>query len=133
MNKVILIGNLTKAPECGKTDKGINYARFSIAVNRDYKDANGDKIADFFSIVAWRGLADLCYKYLVKGSKVSVIGSIENRSYENKDGQKVNTYDIKADEVEFLTPKVENETTTDNKADVDVSKLEQVKDDDMPF
>lgn len=102
MNKVIMIGNLTKAPECGKTPNGVNYARFTIAVNRDYKNSEGKKIADFFSIVAWRGLADLCYKYLVKGSKVSVIGTIENRTYENKDKQKVNTYDIVADEVEFL-------------------------------
>ncbi len=134
MNKVILIGNLTKAPECGKTEKGINYARFSIAVNRDYKDANGEKIVDFFNVVVWRQLAELCFKYLDKGRKVCIIGSIENRTYENKDGQKINTYDIKADEVEFLTPKTDNEiTTTENKQNVDISKLEQVNDDDMPF
>lgn len=135
MNKVILIGNLTDAPKSGKTEKGIMFTRFSIAVNRDYKDQNGDKIVDFFNIVVWRNLAELCLKYLDKGKKVGIIGSIENRTYENKDGQKVHTYDIKAEEVEFLTPKADITETTakDNKADVDVSKLEEVVDDDMPF
>ena len=85
-------------------------------------------------MVVWRQLAELCFKYLDKGRKVSIIGSIENRSYENKDGQKINTYDIKVDEIEFLTPKLEKETTiTENKENVDISKLEQVNDDDMPF
>ncbi len=84
--------------------------------------------------MVWRQLAELCFKYLDKGRKVCIIGSIENRTYENKDGQKINTYDIKADEVEFLTPKTDNETTTtENKQNVDISKLEQVNDDDMPF
>ncbi len=133
MNKVILIGNLTKAPECAKTEKGINYARFSIAVNRDYKDANGEKITDFFNVIAWRQLADLCYKYLDKGNKVCVVGSIENRSYENKDGQKINTYDIKADEVEFLTPKLDNSKTATESNESDIAKLEKVNTDDMPF
>lgn len=133
MNKVILIGNLTKAPECAKTEKGVNYARFSIAVNRDYKDANGEKITDFFNVIAWRQLADLCYKYLDKGNKVCVVGSIENRSYENKDGQKVNTYDIKADEVEFLTPKLDNSKSATESNESDIAKLEKVDTDDMPF
>lgn len=133
MNKVILIGNLTKAPECAKTEKGINYARFSIAVNRDYKDQNGEKITDFFNVIAWRQLADLCYKYLDKGNKVCVVGSIENRSYENKDGQKINTYDIKADEVEFLTPKLDNSKTATESNESDIAKLEKVNTDDMPF
>jgi single-strand DNA-binding protein len=133
MNKVILIGNLTKAPECAKTEKGINYARFSIAVNRDYKDANGEKITDFFNVIAWRQLADLCYKYLDKGNKVCVVGSIENRSFENKDGQKINTYDIKADEVEFLTPKLDNSKTATESNESDIAKLEKVNTDDMPF
>ena len=133
MNKVILIGNLTKAPECAKTEKGINYARFSIAVNRDYKDANGEKITDFFNVIAWRQLADLCYKYLDKGNKVCVVGSIENRSYENKDGQKINTYDIKADEVEFLTPKLDNSKTATESNESDIAKLEKVNTDDLPF
>ena len=133
MNKVFLIGNLTKAPECAKTEKGINYARFSIAVNRDYKDANGEKITDFFNVIAWRQLADLCYKYLDKGNKVCVVGSIENRSYENKDGQKINTYDIKADEVEFLTPKFDNSKTATESNESDIAKLEKVNTDDMPF
>lgn len=133
MNKVFLIGNLTKAPECAKTEKGINYARFSIAVNRDYKDQNGEKITDFFNVIAWRQLADLCYKYLDKGNKVCVVGSIENRSYENKDGQKINTYDIKADEVEFLTLKLDNSKTATESNESDIAKLEKVNTDDMPF
>ncbi|HRF36760.1 MAG TPA: single-stranded DNA-binding protein, partial [Clostridia bacterium] len=75
----------------------------------------------------------LCYKYLDKGNKVCVVGSIENRSFENKDGQKINTYDIKADEVEFLTPKLDNSKTATESNESDIAKLEKVNTDDMPF
>lgn len=111
MNKVILIGNLTKAPETSRTNNGVMYSRFSIAVNREYKDEHGEKITDYFNVIAWRGLAELANKYLDKGRKVCVVGQIQTRSYENKDGVKVNTFDIVADEIEFLTPKAQTTET----------------------
>lgn len=127
MNKVILIGNLTKAPETSRTNNGVMYSRFSIAVNREYRDDRGDKITDYFNVIAWRGLAELANKYLDKGRKVCVVGQIQTRSYENKDGVKVNTFDIVADEIEFLTPKPQ---TTDIAPPID---LEEVKVGVMPF
>ena len=140
MNKVILIGNLTKAPECGKTDKGISFAKFSLAVGRKFNKEE----TDFFSVVAWRGLAELCFKYLDKGSKISVVGTIENRTYENKDGQKIKTYDIIADDIEFLTSKnkgvsnqenaAENKTAESNVSEITPAGVKQEYDaDDMPF
>ena len=104
MNKVYLIGNLTRDPEMRSTSAGIPVCNFSIAVNRRFKNAQtGQQETDFFNIVAWRQLAELCSRYLVKGRKVAVFGSIQTRSYEAQDGSKRTAFDIVADEVEFLS------------------------------
>lgn len=103
MNKTYLIGNLTRDPEMRATQMGVSVCNFSIAVNRR-KSADGTQQTDYFNIVAWRQLADMCGKYLAKGRKVAVIGSIQTRTYEAKDGSKRSAFDIVADEVEFLTP-----------------------------
>ena len=104
MNKVYLIGNLTRDPEMRSTNTGIPVCNFSIAVNRRFKNAQtGQQETDFFNIVAWRQLAELCSRYLVKGRKVAVFGSIQTRSYEAQDGTKRTAFDIVADEVEFLS------------------------------
>lgn len=107
MNKVFLIGNLSKDPELRTTNSGKSVCTFSIAVNRR-KDKDGNSTADFFSIVAWRQLAELCGKYLAKGRKVSVVGELQNRSYEANDGTKRYVTEIVANEIEFLTPKGES-------------------------
>ena len=104
MNKVYLIGNLTRYPEMRSTSAGIPVCNFSIAVNRRFKNAQtGQQETDFFNIVAWRQLAELCGRYLAKGRKVAVFGSIQTRSYEAQDGSKRTAFDIVADEVEFLS------------------------------
>ena len=104
MNKVYLIGNLTRDPEMRSTNTGIPVCNFSIAVNRRFKNAQtGQQETDFFNIVAWRQLAELCSRYLAKGRKVAVFGSIQTRSYEAQDGSKRTAFDIVADEVEFLS------------------------------
>ena len=105
MNKAILIGNLTKDPEVRTTPNGVTVCTFSIAVNRRGTNQAGERVADFFNIVAWRQLGELCGKYLAKGRKVSVVGEIQTRSYDAKDGSKRYITEIVADEVEFLTPK----------------------------
>ena len=103
MNKVYLIGNLTRDPEMRSTQAGIPVCNFSIAVNRRFKNAQtGQQETDFFNIVAWRQLAELCSRYLAKGRKVAVSGSIQTRTYEAQDGSKRSAFDIVADEVEFL-------------------------------
>ncbi|MBE5744088.1 MAG: single-stranded DNA-binding protein [Clostridiales bacterium] len=103
MNKVYLIGNLTRDPEVSETSTGVPYCRFSIAVNRNFTNAEGNREADFFNVIVWRGQAESCGKFLKKGSKIAVVGSLQNRSYEDKDGVKRTVTDIVASEVEFLT------------------------------
>ena len=105
MNKVILVGNLTRDPELTETPSGVAVCRFAIAVSRDYASADGTRETDFFNITVWRGRAENCGKYLKKGNKVAIVGSLQNRSYEDKDGIKRNVTDVVASEVEFLTPK----------------------------
>lgn len=111
MNKVFLIGNLTRDPEMRSTQSGVAVCNFSIAVNRRFKNANGEQETDFLNVIAWRQLAELCGKYLAKGRKVAVTGSIQTRQYEAKDGSKRTAWDIVADEVEFLTPQNQQSST----------------------
>lgn len=111
MNKVILIGNLTEKPEPCQTPSGVSYTTLKIAVNRKYKDNDGNALTDFFSIKVWKDQAELCCKWLDKGRKIAIVGSIENRSYEDKDGNKKYVTDIVANEVEFLSPSGKKEET----------------------
>lgn len=100
MNKITLIGNLTSDPEKRATNNGTSVTSFTIAVNR----RGQDKQTDFFRINAWRGLADTCAKFLAKGRKVAVVGELQARIYEAKDGKTKVSLDVQADEVEFLSP-----------------------------
>ena len=103
MNKVYLIGNLTRDPELSETSTGVPFCRFSIAVNRAFAGADGNREADFFNITVWRNQAENCGKYLKKGSKIAIVGSLQNRTYEDKEGVKRTVTDIVANEVEFLS------------------------------
>ena len=96
MNKCLLIGRITKAPENKTTPNGISVTTFTVAVKRRSEGA------DFIPVVTWRGLADNCGKYLVKGQKVAVSGQIQTRSYDDQNGQKHYVTEIVADDVEFL-------------------------------
>lgn len=103
MNKLTIIGNLTKEPELRTTTNGVNVCSFTVAVNRK-KKVEGQPEADFFRVSAWRGLADLCANYLAKGKKVCVIGPVSVRTYESN-GKAGASLEVTADEVEFLSPK----------------------------
>ena len=103
MNQFYFVGNLTKDPEVRTTNAGIKVCNFTIAINRRMKN-NGEQQTDFFNIVAWRQLAELCERYLSKGKKVAITGSIQMRNYEDKNGIKRTAVDFLADEVEFLSP-----------------------------
>lgn len=140
MNKVYLIGNLTKDPELRATQSGVSVCNFSIAVNRRFKDADGNQQTDFFNIVAWRQTADICGKFLMKGKKVAVVGSIQTRTYEAQDGSKRTAFDIVADEVEFLTPMGEAPGTRSTAPSAPAPSytpadqgFTQVDDDELPF
>lgn len=114
MNKIFLIGNLTKDPELSETSSGVAVCRFSIAVNRRYTTANGERETDFFNVTAWRGLAETVAKYCKKGQKVAVIGTIQIRQYEANDGTKRMSVDVVVDEVEFLASKSVGVDSGDN-------------------
>lgn len=132
MNKVILIGNLTRDPELTETPSGVPVCRFAIAVSRDYADSQGNRETDFFNITTWRGKAETCGKYLKKGNKVAICGSLQNRSYEDKDGIKRTVTDVIASDVEFLTPKQsEEESVVSVKRDR--PQMEEIDDNQLPF
>ena len=98
MNKVFIVGRLTKLPEARTTSTGVSVTTFSVAVTRRMNREE----TDFLNIVTWRGLAENCAKYLVKGQEVAVVGEIRTRSYEAKDGTRRYVTEIQADDVEFL-------------------------------
>jgi single-strand DNA-binding protein len=125
MNKAFIIGNLTKDVELTTTSSGISVARFTVATQRRFANADGEKVADFHNCVAWRGLAENLAKYCKKGNKVSVVGEIQTRNYDAQDGTKRYVTEIMANEVEFLSSKKSGEG--------EEPKLTPVDDDNLPF
>ena len=114
MNKVILIGRLTRDPEMRTTGSGTTVTRFTIAVTRTYQDQNGERGADFINCVAWRKQAENIAKYCTKGSQVAVDGRIQTGSYDAQDGTKRYTTDIICDNVTFLGSKNDNANNNSN-------------------
>lgn len=105
MNKIILIGNLVRDCEIRYSTSGVAVSNFTLAVGRRFKNAQGEKEADFINVKCFKQLAELCANALSKGNKAGVTGSLQVSSYTDKDGNKKNSYDVIADEVEFLSPK----------------------------
>ena len=104
LNRVILVGNLTRDPELRYTSNGgVAVVRFTVAVNRKFTNQQGEREADFINIVAWRALAENCGNYLKKGSLVAIEGRIQTRSYENQEGRTVYVTEVVADDVRFLS------------------------------
>ncbi len=137
MNRIILVGNLTRDPELAQTPSGISVCKFSVAVNRDYTNANGERDADFINVVTWRGLADNCAKYLVKGNKVAVCGCLQTSSYEDRNGEKRYRTDVVADNVEFISTKSKDDAEPPQTPKKSVKKtlkeLQPTDDDGLPF
>ena len=141
MNKVVLIGNLTRDPELQTTTSGVSVCRFSLAVTRRFANNEGERDADFINIVVWRNQAENCHKYLKKGSKCAVVGRIQTSSYDAPDGSKRYTTDVVADEVEFISTTRSNgegdfsyeasESRPSSKKDT--AELEEIDDDSLPF
>ncbi|MGN1067754.1 MAG: single-stranded DNA-binding protein [Christensenellales bacterium] len=139
MNKITLIGNLTHDPEVRSTPNGVTVCTFTIAVNRRFAQQGGEKATDFFRINAWRQLGENCAKYLAKGRKVAVVGELQARTYEGKDGATRMSLDVSADEVEFLTPRSQDEGSgysaprQNNAAPQDLAGFTDIQSDDIPF
>lgn len=108
MNKLMIIGNLTKDPEIRTTTTGKNVCTFTVAVNRR-KKLEGQPDADYFRVSVWEQMAENCHKYLSKGKKVCVIGRVSVRTYKANDGETRASLEVFADDVEFISPKGESE------------------------
>lgn len=134
MQRIFIIGNLTADPVLRATPSGTSVCNFTLAVNRRFPGADGQKVTDFFNIVAWRGLADTCHKYLAKGRKAAVIGELQARTYTAKDGTTRMSLDVSADEVEFLSPKDEEKPADPRQmTPADPEKFDDISSDDLPF
>jgi single-strand DNA-binding protein len=134
MNKLTIIGNLTKDPELRTTTNGTSVCSFTVAVNRKRNQQNGQPEADYFNVTAWRELGENCAKYLTKGRKVAVIGPVSVRVWESN-GKHGANMEMTADEVEFLSPR-ESQTQSKQEETPVVDKqagFEQVTTDDLPF
>lgn len=142
INRVVLVGRLTREPELRYTPSGVPFTRFTLAVDRKFTNQNGQREADFINIIAWRGLAENAAKYLGKGSLCGVDGSIVTGKYETDDGRTVYTTDVKADEIRFLdTRRTNGERGGVSEADrkalddmfADDGQPITIKDEDLPF
>ena len=131
LNKVILIGNLTKDPELKQTPSGTSVVSFSIGVSRKYSGADGSRETDFINVVAWKGTAEFIAKYFRKGNGISIVGSLQVRSYESN-GQKRYVTEVVAEEAGFIDKK----ESTGGAADLNVisQKHEEISNDsELPF
>lgn len=143
MNKVILMGRLTRDPEVRyTTTNNTLVATFSLAVNRRFSRQGEERQADFINIVAWDKVGEFCSKYFKKGQQVAVIGRLQTRNYDDKDGKKVYVTEIVAEETYFADTRKDGEsspfgnaTSSDNSfnANTAPSDFTQVTDDDLPF
>lgn len=133
MNSVNLVGRLTNKPTFGYTNGNIAYTRFTLAVNRNFKNANGERQADFINCVAYRKTAELINQYTDKGDMLGVEGRIQTGSYTAQDGSKRYTTDVVIDTIEFLQTKgakKEQETVENEQMDVFADFGENVEIDD---
>lgn len=108
INRVVLVGRLTKDPEFRTTQSGIDVATFTLAVNRNFTNAQGEREADFINIIVFRKQAHNVNNYLSKGKLAGVDGRIQSRSYENQEGRRIFVTEVVADSVQFLEPKNSN-------------------------
>ena len=135
MNKLTIIGNLTRDPELRTTQSGLNVCTFTVAVNRRRTSANEQPEADYFRVTAWRQLGENCNKFLAKGRKVAVVGPVMVTTYTANDGTTRASMEVTADDVEFLSPRPEaaQQDTSSPVQPVQQASFQQVDDDDLPF
>ncbi|HEB2219322.1 TPA: single-stranded DNA-binding protein, partial [Staphylococcus aureus] len=114
LNRVVLVGRLTKDPELRSTPNGVNVGTFTLAVNRTFTNAQGEREADFINVVVFKKQAENVKNYLSKGSLAGVDGRLQTRSYDNKEGRRVFVTEVVADSVQFLEPKNNNQQQNNN-------------------
>lgn len=130
MNKAIMVGRLAKDPDVRTTQSGKKVANITLATDRRMRDKEGKKVADFHSVILWGKLAELAEKYLSKGEQISIVGEIQNRTWEDKDGNKRYITEIAAEEIHFLTPNGGKAKAVDEDR---MKGFEEVKEETLPF
>jgi single-strand DNA-binding protein len=134
LNRVVLIGRLTRDPELRYTPNGVAVANFTLAVDRNYKNAQGERDTDFIPCVVYRQLAELVTNYLAKGKLAAVDGRIQVRNYTGQDGQKRYVTEVIAEDVRFLSPKDNSgSNNTASAGGAGTFGHEVILDDDIPF
>ena len=141
MNKIILVGRLTKDPEIQATSNGTSLLRFNVACKSKFRDEDGEQKVDFFVCLAWREKAELIHKYCKKGSMLQISGSMGSRSYEKQDGTRQTIWEINVEDVEFLSStneeSAENKQKTKTKSKTAPKQAELIPlddvDDELPF
>ena len=121
MNRTILIGRLVKDPEVKTTQSQVAFCSFTIAVDRKFKTAGGERQSDFISCIAWRQQAEFLGKYFQKGSRVAIAGNLQSRTYDDANGKKVYVTEVVCDELEFVDSKKEASTNDNWKPSADQS------------
>lgn len=131
LNRVVLMGRLTRDPELRQTPNNVSVVTFTLAVERNYQADKNNKQADFINIVAWRHTAEFVSKYFTKGQLVAVEGSIQTRSYQDKDGNNRTAFEVVADQVYFAEKKKSEASHSTG----DLSDFEELDadDGDLPF
>ncbi|MEX3469780.1 single-stranded DNA-binding protein [Staphylococcus hominis] len=142
INRVILVGRLTKDPEYRQTPSGVSVATFTLAVNRSFTNSQGEREADFINVVVFRKQAENVNKYLSKGSLAGVDGRIQSRNYENNEGRRVFVTEVVADSVQFMDSKGSNQQNNQSQQQGQASAENNpfandnnanISDDDLPF
>lgn len=137
MQKLFITGNLVRDPESRQTSTGKSVCNFTVAVNRREKDENGNNKADFFRVAAWGQMGENCQKYLSKGRKVTVIGTVSIHVYADKEGKPAGSMEVFAQEVEFLSSGAQGGqaqgTATPAQADQPSGGFTAVETDSLPF
>ncbi|MDO4541377.1 MAG: single-stranded DNA-binding protein [Bacillota bacterium] len=131
LNRIVIIGRLTRDPELRSTASGVPVATFTLAVDRTYKNANGERETDFIPVVVWRQLAETCGRYLSKGKLAAVDGRLQIRTYEAQDGTRRTAAEVVAENVRFLSPK--DSGSGGSGYSPDMPEVEMTPLDDMPF
>lgn len=133
INRVVLTGRLTRDPEVTVSQSNIPVAKFSLAVNRAFSNANGEREADFINCVAFRKQAENIQQYVKKGQLVGVDGRIQTRNYTNKEGQKVYVTEVVCDSVQFLEPKTQQSEPRYEQGQIAQPRNAAITDSQLPF
>ena len=134
-NKMILVGRMTADPEMKSTPNGVSVCSFSVACDRQFKDKDGNRKADFIPCVAWRGLAEFVVKYFQKGVPIGIEGSLETRPYTDKNGNKRTMFEVIADRAFFVGGKEKNTVEVESPAQAEIApeEYDPNADSDLPF